>query len=336
MHKFICKKCGKEFWGYGNRKYCSKICAGTIVGSKLCIFCGREFKSIDNQKRNKYCSSHCFSEDRKQYCTVTLICCQCGNSYEVKRHETKRSKYCSTRCASSARKLDKSFTCMYCGKVSEPNSGRFRIKPHKFCSPACSRQYKKEEHINADGTKTCIICKKAKPLTEFYTGGSHATRKCISCISKLRSETYMSQAEEINKKRRQKYINNPDILRARRLKRAFNMTLEDYDNMFKKQGGVCVICGKPPEGIDKRGKTERPRKLEVDHNHKTGKVRGLLCFHCNNGLGCFKDSKENLASAIKYLEETDGVVVNSYPPLPAGDKIFKIRANNPGLCPPAA
>jgi hypothetical protein len=71
----------------------------------------------------------------------------------------------------------------------------------------------------------------------------------------------------------------------------FNMTIEQYEQMFERQGGVCAICGRPP----------KKHALHVDHCHKTGKVRGLLCFSCNGALGWF----EKLAAKIlKYLSET--------------------------------
>ena len=70
-----------------------------------------------------------------------------------------------------------------------------------------------------------------------------------------------------------------------------------YDTLFKKQGGVCYICGNPP------GK----KKLAVDHNHVTGKIRGLLCNNCNRGLGLFKDNGKLLARALIYLFAEEGV-----------------------------
>lgn len=80
--------------------------------------------------------------------------------------------------------------------------------------------------------------------------------------------------------------------RDRRLKTIYNITLDDYDKIYAKQGGVCAICRLP----------EVFNRLQVDHNHKTGKVRGLLCLHCNNVLGKAKDSIETLEKAIEYLK----------------------------------
>lgn len=78
-----------------------------------------------------------------------------------------------------------------------------------------------------------------------------------------------------------------------RLKRQFNITPEEYVAMVESQGGVCAICGGPP------GK----KRLAVDHNHKTGKVRGLLCGNCNTSLGGFMDSRDLLIKAVAYLDK---------------------------------
>jgi hypothetical protein len=65
--------------------------------------------------------------------------------------------------------------------------------------------------------------------------------------------------------------------------------------MFAEQKGCCAICGVHQDNVTKR--------FSVDHNHSTGKVRGLLCQNCNAGLGNFMDDISNLKSAIEYLEE---------------------------------
>lgn len=70
-----------------------------------------------------------------------------------------------------------------------------------------------------------------------------------------------------------------------------DMTYDEFKQMFKKQKGVCKICG----GL------ETKRRLSVDHCHETGKVRGLLCQQCNIALGLFKDNPKLLKKAIKYL-----------------------------------
>jgi hypothetical protein len=74
--------------------------------------------------------------------------------------------------------------------------------------------------------------------------------------------------------------------------------------MLELQNGVCAICGKEEYSKDRIGNI---KQLCVDHDHTTGKIRGLLCNNCNRGLGFFQDSSEYLKSAIAFLnKETNG------------------------------
>lgn len=75
------------------------------------------------------------------------------------------------------------------------------------------------------------------------------------------------------------------------LKATYNITLEAYDAQLVAQGGVCAIC---------RGGTSK-RSFAVDHNHKDGTIRGLLCWRCNSGLAKFMDKPVNVGRAYKYL-----------------------------------
>lgn len=84
--------------------------------------------------------------------------------------------------------------------------------------------------------------------------------------------------------------------RGRSLKNLYGMTEVDYDNMLERCGHKCEICGKPH-------KKEKMKCLHIDHCHKTGKVRGLLCNSCNRGMGWLGDDKSRLQKAINYLNE---------------------------------
>lgn len=88
--------------------------------------------------------------------------------------------------------------------------------------------------------------------------------------------------------------------RNSRYKKEYGITLSDYESMLSAQNHRCAICDRlSPYG-----------RLHVDHNHKTGESRGLLCFDCNSGLGKFGDDVGVLRDAIKYLElyELQGMV----------------------------
>jgi len=72
------------------------------------------------------------------------------------------------------------------------------------------------------------------------------------------------------------------------IKHQYKLSIKEYYRMLKKQNNRCAIC-------------KEKHKLNIDHNHETGKVRGLLCHNCNQGIGCFKDNKNLLTEAIKYI-----------------------------------
>lgn len=91
---------------------------------------------------------------------------------------------------------------------------------------------------------------------------------------------------------------NPSIVRRHNLKR-WGLTPEAYESMLAGQGGVCACCGKPESAVH-AGKV---RHLAIDHDHATGKIRGLLCSHCNLALGHTKDDPERLQKLIQYLAE---------------------------------
>lgn len=84
-----------------------------------------------------------------------------------------------------------------------------------------------------------------------------------------------------------------------RLKYKYGISMEQYNEMFENQNGLCKICEY------KFG--QRPSDCYVDHDHKTKEVRGLLCQHCNMALGGFKDNIDSLHKAIAYLERTKNV-----------------------------
>ncbi len=87
--------------------------------------------------------------------------------------------------------------------------------------------------------------------------------------------------------------------RKNMLRRHYDLTVEEYDDLFVDQNGVCAICLRPELG--RRSKGTLPKRLSVDHCHVTDRVRGLLCHECNVGLGFFHDDPLRLQEAISYL-----------------------------------
>jgi hypothetical protein len=83
--------------------------------------------------------------------------------------------------------------------------------------------------------------------------------------------------------------------RKSNLKKNYGLTLENYDNLFKFQSGYCLGCN--------RHQNQLNHKLNVDHNHITGKIRGLLCIGCNRALGFVEENRHTLINLANYLKE---------------------------------
>ena len=85
-----------------------------------------------------------------------------------------------------------------------------------------------------------------------------------------------------------------DNIESCRLKRVFGLSLAEYNEMAKAQGGVCALCHQPPKG---------KRKLAVDHCHKTRKIRALLCVGCNWHVGKYEKDKTWVERVLEYIAQ---------------------------------
>jgi hypothetical protein len=119
-------------------------------------------------------------------------------------------------------------------------------------------------------TQVCTKCKIDKDLDSYHADRRTGNRKRNVCIDCRQSQRQIT-----------------------------NISTFEYAKLLVEQNNACAICGVEA--------TELKRELSVDHNHETNKIRGLLCHHCNIGLGNFRDSTTLLSVAIEYLERTDGV-----------------------------
>lgn len=102
---------------------------------------------------------------------------------------------------------------------------------------------------------------------------------------------------EKQKTYQKKYYTTPKgkaALKNAQLKKNYKISLDEYKQLVIDQNHKCAIC--------KTDEVSLPKNLSVDHDHSTGKVRGLLCQHCNLGLGHFKDNIDLLLEAVKYLK----------------------------------
>lgn len=117
-------------------------------------------------------------------------------------------------------------------------------------------------------------------------------RKYYESKYKEAHKKYMAANPEKRKQYAEKYKQDGRTKNAQ-IKSRYGLTIQDISSMLKKQNGVCPIC---LESFDHR-------KRHIDHNHKTGKVRGLVHMQCNTLMGHAKDNPEVLERAAKYLRE---------------------------------
>jgi hypothetical protein len=143
--------------------------------------------------------------------------------------------------------------------------------------------------------KTCTLCKKAKPISEFGT-----SRRKENARSYRQSWCKPCCAEK-HKARRSTPEGKRAIISSEK-KKMYGITQDHYDAMYAQQKGLCAICHKPEKTPTNDGTSIR--MLAVEHCHRTGAVRGLACRSCNSGLAQFRDDPDLLRSAIRYLERS--------------------------------
>ena len=161
-----------------------------------------------------------------------------------------------------------------------------------------------------EGTKVCTRCEEEKPKSAFGRSRRHASglaARCKPCarITKAESrERHPPTPEQARQYKATYESKNAETVAAYRRRRALaqhGLTVDDFNEMVRNQGGVCAICGKEETGLSVSGEV---RDLSLDHCHRTGSPRGALCTRCNTAIGLLDDSRETLLAAIAYLERT--------------------------------
>lgn len=112
-------------------------------------------------------------------------------------------------------------------------------------------------------------------------------------------KNYLRRREAILQDRKENWVKYKSI----ELKSNFGITYSDYLRLLNKQNGVCAICQMPEQTVSRAGVRKR---LAVDHNHETGKIRGLLCSGCNQAIGLLHDDPSRAAALVAYLRERNG------------------------------
>lgn len=141
------------------------------------------------------------------------------------------------------------------------------------------RRGKIQKYFITNGLKTCSSCKQDKPATEFglHSGTNDGLQPtCKECSNR--------------------------ISRNNSLKRKFGITESEYNSMSEAQNNLCAICGQP----ETRVKFGKPTKLAVDHNHRTGAIRQLICFRCNVVIGRIEENPSLCDKLKDYLLKHNG------------------------------
>ena len=153
-----------------------------------------------------------------------------------------------------------------------------------------------------EGYKVCRDCKIEKPMGEFSQDLRMKDKRSIYCseCNSSRKATYYAEHPEKAEEKRVKY-SDPVYIEKMKWARIFNtygITKEEYKSMLSAQRDVCAICGRSNSQKNKG-------MLHVDHCHKTGKIRGLLCHNCNVSIGLLADDPAIFRRAIKYIMKGD-------------------------------
>lgn len=143
-------------------------------------------------------------------------------------------------------------------------------------------------------TKRCPRCKRRRRLASFHarrTSLDGRTVYCKDCVATYAYDWYRRNREEQLAKGRERQ-RTPRAKRQKReyhLRVMYGLSITEYEAMRRRQKGKCLIC-----------REYFGRKLVVDHDHETGRVRGLLCCRCNSDLGLF-ENPTIVARVLKYL-----------------------------------
>lgn len=212
-------------------------------------------------------------------------CARCGG--EIPQARRFGATFCSVSCkdaemedrkreAASQRRGSRRVDCAWCSTPIEQTRS-----DQRFCSRSCADAWRNDLtrlhtlRAKRDLDRKCEVCAEQIPAAR-PTQAIYCSPEC---------KLLGSRAHTPRKRK---------SLTAYNRQRLYGITQDQFDTMLAAQGGRCAIC----KTDEWRGKDNSPH---VDHDHTTGRIRGILCTHCKNGLGNFRDDPARLRAAIRYL-----------------------------------
>ncbi len=196
---------------------------------------------------------------------LTKRCKQCGEERPLEGFRKKRNG-----------RFGVDSTCRACHRQKY----RSTYKSKRFSPEQYARRHQARDAVTP-GTKACSRCFAVKPLEAFHVSRRSTDGRCSWCADCVRKTSRL-------------YVRSERQRRQSRLKHAHQISLSEYETLLSHQGGCCAICG----SSDSHGKSGH---FVVDHDHRTGVIRALLCNKCNPALGLMDDDPERLEAAARYL-----------------------------------
>ena len=204
-------------------------------------------------------------------------------------------------------------TCTKCGE-SKPIDQYFRGVGYRdgyrrHCKTCCTKAGNDRQRKH--GQRTCEKCGATKDASEFHRSRdiySWCRSCCGGSLAKWRAENPAAAEEQQTKRAATpaRWPGKREYQRAYRLFGKYGLSVAQYDAMCERQDGKCAICGLPPDRSNTRSGT-----LHVDHCHRTGRVRGLLCWPCNSAIGLVYEDRFRLLSAVSYLDKHASATASS-------------------------
>jgi hypothetical protein len=154
-----------------------------------------------------------------------------------------------------------------------------------------SRKYSKEYYKK---NRDKVLEYRQKIKEQYYKNNKDDIKPNIKGNS---DDAYSNKLDCSNKCAKEYYQKNKERITEYVREKKYGINADEFNNLLEKQNGCCAICGK---------KYEKRLRFSVEHDHISGKIRGITCHKCNIGIGMFEENVYTLKSAIEYIEKNNG------------------------------